>query len=296
MRTHFIFVCGALLGALAAGCPGEGDDDDDTTSGVEPDQCENFGLDNILYSFEFTEPENAYGYDGTDDEYWTGVAQDYANDGDPANDAFSLFGSGLELTVGAHDPAGSMQKLTLNYGEGEDLLLWLDFEYHLPQGRTIPVEVGDTVLWDYHWNFTNLDHPSTAVQVKTADGVVLFYGEPGANGVALDNDDRFYIPAWDYNPTANPFFENVVPNDVGCSPTLELDCGNQYNLQVQYYTWDQQSLALWPGESSTFEVTYSDEIVEQYDLINVWSYDWADVSCEGPQYERNYAFFVLPAS
>ncbi len=292
MRTQFIFVCGALLGALTAGCPGEGDDDD-TTSGVEPEECENFGLDNILYSFEFTEPENAYGYDGTDDEYWTDFARELADDGDPLNDVLAF---GIEFTVGGHVQDGTKQVLTLNIGEGEKLLLWLDFEYYLPQGRTIPVEVGATVIWYFIWNFSSIEFPSTTALITDADGLVLFYGEPGANGVALDNDDRFYDPVWDYNPTASPFFENVVPNDVGCSPTLELDCGDQYNLQVQYFTWDQLSLALWPGESSTFEVTYSDDVVAQYELINVWSYDWADVSCEGPQYERNYAFFVLPAS
>ena len=290
MRTQTIFCCGALLGALA-GCPGEGDDDDDTV-GPEPEECENFGLDNILYSFVFTEPENAYGYDGTDDEYWTDLAREFTNDGDPVNDVLYL---GLEFTVGAHDPEGNGQMLTLNIGEGEDLLLWMDFEYYLPQGRTIPVAVGDAVVWYFIWNFSNLDYPSTTAWITDVEGKLLFYGEPGANGIALDNDDRFYDPVWDYNPTANPFFENVVPNDIGCSPILELDCGAQYNLQVQYYTWDQQIMPLWPGESGIFEVAYSDETVVEYEIINVWSYDWRDVSCEGPQYERNYAFFVLPA-
>jgi len=292
MRTQIIFCCGALLGALAGGCPGEGDDDDDTTV-VEPEECENFGLENILYSFEFTEPENANGFDGTDDGYWTEVARELANDGDPTNDVLAF---GLEFIVGSHEPDGTRHVLTLDMGEGEDRFLWLDFEYYLPQGRTIPANVGETVVWYFIWNFSNIDYPSTTALITDVDGIVLFYGEPGANGIALDNDDRFYDPGWDYNPTANPFFENVVPNGVGCSPTLELDCGNQYNLQVQYYTWDQQNLLLWPGESSNFEVAYSDEIVEEYEIINVWSYDWSDVSCEGPQYERNYAFFVLPAS
>ncbi len=290
MRTQFIFVCGALLGALAAGCPGEGDDDDDTI-GPEPEGCENFGLDNILYSFTFDEPENANGFDGTDDAYWTDYARELADDGEPLNDVLYF---ALEFAVSGHDPDGNGHLLSLAYG-GDKPFLWLDFEYYLPQGRTIPTEVGDTVVWYFIWNFSSIDYPSTTAMITDADGLVLFYGEPGANGIALDNDDRFYDPVWDYNPTANPFFENVVPNDVGCSPMIELDCGDQYNLQVQYYTWEQQSLLLWPGESSSFEVAYSDDVVEQYEIINVWSYDWRDVSCDGPQYERNYAFFILSA-
>ena len=270
--------------ALLLGCPGTEGDDDDTAP--EPDGCTSMGLTNLQYDFLMTDPEGLFGYDGTDEQWWTDLAREYADDPEEPNVLFL----GLELLVGSHDPDGSMQKLALEWQYGGETLLWVDFWYSLPGGRTIPAAVGDTIQWYYVWNFASVDHPATAPMILDAEGRLLFYGEPGANGLAYSNDPMYP------DETANPLFAHVIPNDHGCTANLDISCGEQFNLQLEFITYDDQVIELWPGEASTFTIAYDDGSTAELELTNVWSYDWRDTSCSGAQYERNYAFFVLLAS
>jgi len=268
----------ALL--LLNGCPSTGDDDD--TTAEEPAGCENFSLQNITYRFVVDDPEDALGtgLKQTDDEYWIAVAQQVADDS-----GYKVLMLGWPLTVMAHEPDGNEWRLEMSFLDKDGLpIITVHFWYFLPQGKTIPAEVGTDVQWVYVFNLVS--EPATAPLIFDADGVLLFYGEPGSNGITFSNDPLYP------DETENPVFSDVIPQDRDCSPLNYLDCGNQYNLELEFVTWTGESLFLWPGESGTFPLGEG-EAQRDYELTNVWSFDWRDVTCEGPQYERNYAFFLL---
>jgi len=276
-----------LLALLLAGCP-QGDDDDtangDDDTAPEPSECGNFGLENILYDFTILDPEDALGYGEpeTDAEWWTELAEQVAI----AYPNYRVLSLGLDLVVADHAPDGDGQMLALEYQYDGETLLWVDFWYHLPLGATIPALPGDTIGWYYVWNFASLEYPATAPMIYDASGQLLFYGEPGANGITFNNHP-------DYPDTANPLFSSIAPVDHDCSANLSIECGEQYNLQLQFLGWADQVLTLWPGETSTFVYVNEDETTRDFEVTSVWSYDWRDTSCSGAQYERNYAFFVL---
>ncbi len=284
-KHHCWIIVGLLLGLT--GC--DTADDDDSTPEEEPAGCENFSLQNILYDFVIDDPDDllGLGVTQTDDEFWTDYAQEFADDGN-----YAVLYLALGLTVASHGPDGNNQQLVMEMRDEEGaVMITVTFNYFLPMGKTIPVATEQNIVWQYTWNFVS--EPRTAPLFFDEDGVLLFYGEPGANGLAYNNDP--YVEE-DPNPTANPLFAEVRTIDEGCSPINYLDCGNQINLMMEFTTWDGQEIELWPGETGTF--LFGEEGAEQeYELINVWSYDWRDVTtCEGPQYERNYAFFVMLSS
>ncbi len=265
---------------LLIGCPAA-DDDDDTTA-EEPAGCESFSLQNILYSFEVEDPDDllATGQPVTDDAYWLGVAQEVSD-----SSGYQVLMLGWPLTVVAHEPDGNQWRVDMEYQDEDGVaLITVHFWYFLPQAKTIPVDAGMDVQWMYVFNLVTA--PATAPIFTDADGVLLFYGEPGSNGLTFSNDPIYP------DETENPVFSDVIPQDRDCSPLNYLDCGDQYNLELEFHTWDGQTLSLWPGESDTLTLGEG-ESVRDYELTNVWSYDWRDVTCDGPQYERNYAFFLL---
>jgi len=272
----------ALLALLLAGCPQEDDDDDDTTP--EPEECGSYGLENILYEFTILDPDDLFGYGvtETDADWWTDLAEQVAI----AYPDSRVLALGLDLVVAAHAPDGDGLMLALEYQFEGEALLWVDFWYHLPLGKEISAEPGETITWYYVWNFASLDYPATAPMIYDADGQLIFYGEPGANGIAFNNHP-------DYPDTANPLFSSIVPLDHDCSANLSIDCGEQYNLQLQFVGWADQVLMLWPGETAPFTAEYEDGSTRDFEVTSVWSYDWRNTTCSGAQYERNYAFFVL---
>ncbi len=271
-----------LMVIFAMGCPTEpvGDDDDTT---AEPEGCENFSLNNILYEFTVSDPEDllGLGVTETDDQWWLDYAEDFSN-----SSGYMVLMLAWGLTVGSHEPDGDGHMLTLEFLDPKLglPLLTVDFWYYLPQGKTIPLEAGQNVQWVYVWNFVAA--PATAPLILAEDGTLLFYGEPGANGLTFSNDPLYP------DETTNPVFTDVIPRDRGCSPILYLDCGNQYNLETEFVTVQGDSIRLWPGETGSFQLGDPGAEVG-YEITNVWSYDWRDVTCDGPQYERNFAFFVL---
>jgi hypothetical protein len=271
----------AVLGLGAAGCPEPEGDDDDTTA-AEPEGCESFSLNNIQYEFTVEDPEDLLGLGEplTDDQWWMDYAETFASTDTPV--LMLAWG----LTVGGHEPDGNGHMITLEFLDPKLglPLLTVNFWYFLPQGKTIPVAAGDNVQWVYVWNFVS--EPATAPLILAEDGSLLFYGEPGANGLTFSNDPLFP------DQTTNPVFSDVIPRDHGCSPQIALDCGNQYNLETEFVTTTGESMRLWPGETGSFQLGEAGAEVD-FEITNVWSYDWSDVVCDGPQYERNFAFFVL---
>ena len=272
----------SLMLFLALGCPGA-DDDDDTTAGPEPEGCESFSLNNIQYRFDVHDPDDLLdlGLTETDDQWWLDYAQDFSVD-----TGYMVLMLAWGLTVGAHESDGDGHMLTMEFLDPKLglPLLTVDFWYYLPQSKTIPVEVGQDVQWVYVWNFVG--SPATAPLLMSAEGTLLFYGEPGANGLTFSNDPLYP------DETTNPVFSDVIPRDLACSPMVMIDCGNQVNLETEFVTVLGESLRLWPGETAPFQLGDAGAEID-YEVTSVWSYDWQDVTCEGPQYERNFAFFVL---
>jgi hypothetical protein len=280
MRTTAWLATVAWAAVLLIGCPSS-DDDDDTTA-EEPVGCESFSLQNIQYEFEVEDPDDLLGtgLTVTDDAYWLDLAEEVA-----ASSGYHVLMLAWPLTVAAHEPDGNRWRLDMEFRDKDGLaLITVHFWYFLPQGKTIPVAAEEDVQWAYVFNLVS--QPATAPLVFDADGVLLFYGEPGANGITFSNDPIYP------DETENPLFSNVIPQDRDCSPLNYLDCGNQYNLELEFLTWSGETILLWPGETGTF-LFGEEDAQREYELTNVWSYDWRDVTCDGPQYERNYAFFLL---
>ena len=65
-------------------------------------------------------------------------------------------------------------------------------------------------------------------------------------------------------------------------------CGDLFNLAMSFETEEGETLELWPGETALFAA--GEQTLE---VVNVWSYDWRDVTCDTDQFERNFAFFVV---
>ncbi len=288
MNARIILLALAIVGLASTGCDGDAGDDDDTAP--EPEGCESMSLQNILYDFVIEDPDDLLGtgLTETDDVWWTAFAQQYADEGN-----YAILYLAFTLVVASVEQDGSATTLRLEYRDDEGTVyLTVVFSYFLPQGKAIPVAVEQVVDWYYVWNFVT--EPRTAPMFyDTESGDLLFYGEPGAGGLTFNNDP--YYPDQANNPTTNPLFAEVRAVDEGCSPLNYLECGNQFNLKLEFTTWDGQEFDVWPGETGTFLVGEAGA-EREYELTNVWSYDWSDVSCDGPQYERSYAFFVLPAS
>ena len=289
MKVSMAGIAWWLCLAFMAGCPSETDDDDDTT-GEEPEQCGNFGLANIQYDFLLDDPEDILGYGETqtDAQWWTDLAYEYANDDGEPNVLYfdPSFGVLVPVITAHEEDTNGMMRLDIEYSYAE-YMLWLQFWYYIPGGVTVPVEVGEAVYIFYIFNFVTPEYPATAPMFYDGNFHLLFYGEPGANGLAYSNDPMYP------DETANPIFASVTPRDLGCSANLEITCGEQYNLQLRFETWDEQVISLWPGESETIALEYDDGTTLDYDVSSVWSYDWRNTTCAGAQYERNYAFFVM---
>ncbi|MCK6526820.1 hypothetical protein L6R50_04440 [Myxococcota bacterium] len=273
--------------ALGAGCAA-GEADDDTTPPEPPAGCDGQSLQNIAFRFEYLYLGEPYGVDDFVDvlEMYGLEAGEFVYPG----------------TVSAQEDVGGEHLVQVVLAADEDSgepIVWVDNWYTLPSGLQIPVEVGQAVEWRMMVNHRG-GVLRLAAQFADADGCMLFYAEPGRRfgftgpGLAYDGLDEL---------SASRVFSSVSARDYDCPLNVPTACGDQYNLALAFQVTGGPALEAFPGETVRFsysEVTPADfQCSAEYDVTDVWSYDWRDVdpSCPDPDgiYERDLAFYVLRA-
>ena len=284
-RSPFAWFLAPLAALHLAACGGSSGDDDSAAGGDPPAGCDSAGLGNVSYWFEIE--DLYYGAVWTVDDYIE-LLQYY---GLPAYE-LSLPGE-----VGDQTDEGGERVLDIDivdpyYGP----IYSIHNHYSLPEGVEIPVERGDPLVWRAMINYRN-DVLKLGAQFADESGCLLFYAEPGkrigftGSGLAYDNVDEF---------SQSRIFASVVPRDVDCPFTFQTDCGEQYNLALDFQVQDGASLRLFPGETAPaafLETTDYGTCKGVYDVTAVLAYDWRDVDETCPDengiYERDSSFFVL---
>lgn len=170
----------------------------------------------------------------------------------------------------------------------EDETPFITLETRLPSGYEIPVQEGQLIAFLLGINAAH-DKPRTAFRIMEFDeeegapGALLFYAEPGSN------EQGFYDGmAYDGEELPSGVFTQAGPEDYGCPVKAPSACGDLFNLALSFETMEGEAIELWPGETAVF--ASGEQMLE---VVNVWSYDWRDVTCDTDQFERNYAFFVV---
>jgi len=281
-------ILAALLGLSGAGCPGGDAADDDTDTDEPPEECDSFGLQNVSFRFEYVVYGTVYGVDDLIEilAYYALDAAEFSAPGFVTDVSTQDGETRVRVGLYIEDPSDAPE-------------IWIDTWYRLPAELEVPVAPGQAVVWRMMIN-----HRGGVLRLGSqfADeaSCLLFYAEPGKRlgttgpGLAYDNLDEF---------SQSRVFASVVPVDHDCGYTVQTDCGEQYNLALRFQVTGGKEFEVFPGETATFPFTedlgYGTTCTGEYEVTDVWSYDWRDVdpSCPDPDgiYERDFAFYVVRA-